>query len=89
MSTNLSDSKMLDEAYSLDTRFLKSEAADDTKFEVDDEVDVCSAQELERIKEECKVDKQVKPPYSYIALITMAILRVTILLHLTSALIYS
>lgn len=35
-----------------------------------------SAQEMERVKEECRTNKHVKPPYSYIALITMAVLQV-------------
>lgn len=35
-----------------------------------------SSQELEKVKEECKTNKHVKPPYSYIALITMAVLQV-------------
>lgn len=35
-----------------------------------------SSTELERVKQECRTNKHVKPPYSYIALITMAVLQV-------------
>lgn len=45
---------------------------------MDEEGDLLSAQELEMVKEECRTNKHVKPPYSYIALITMAVLQVTL-----------
>ena len=43
---------------------------------MDDEESFLSTQDLERVKEECRTNKHVKPPYSYIALITMAVLQV-------------
>ena len=71
---------MLDEAYGLSKGLLKLEKDDGKKFEAEEEEDAaCSPQELERIKEECKTNRHVKPPYSYIALITMAVLRVRLL----------
>lgn len=42
----------------------------------DEDLDEKTAEELERVKEECRTNKHVKPPYSYIALITMAVLQV-------------
>lgn len=44
----------------------------------DEELEGTSAEELERAKEECRTNKHVKPPYSYIALITMAVLQVRV-----------
>lgn len=44
--------------------------------ELADQYNNMTSQELEKVKEECKTNKHVKPPYSYIALITMAVLQV-------------
>lgn len=46
--------------------------------EYDEMLEETSAEELERVKEQCRTNKHVKPPYSYIALITMAVLQVWI-----------
>lgn len=53
------------------TSFLQSDSHSDTE-----DISYLSAQDLERVKEECRTNKHVKPPYSYIALITMAVLQV-------------
>ena len=51
---------------------------DDGEMETElaDQYGSMTSQELEKAKEECKTNKHVKPPYSYIALITMAVLQV-------------
>jgi len=43
---------------------------------LDDEENVYDLTKAEQLEEECKTNKHVKPPYSYIALITMAVLQV-------------
>lgn len=48
----------------------------DMAEEEEEEEAFLSTQDLERVKEECRTNKHVKPPYSYIALITMAVLQV-------------
>jgi len=52
------------------------ESEKEMEIDIDDTSCNLSSQEMERVKEECRTNKHVKPPYSYIALITMAVLQV-------------
>lgn len=68
-ATNLTEKQLLEDEE------INVADSDSMSEELDDDLE-CSQQEFERAKEECQTNKHVKPPYSYIALITMAVLQV-------------